>query len=55
MYACIPEIVGEFFEGMCAVGHRTCISSDPPHPSIREVTLVHIRPRCQSPVFDGFP
>jgi hypothetical protein len=32
MYACIPEIDGGFFEGVCALNNQTCISSDPPPP-----------------------
>ena len=50
MYACVVETGRGFFEGVCAACHCPRISSDPPHPSIRELTLVHIRPRCQSPV-----
>jgi len=33
MYACIREIGGGFFEGVCALSDQSCISSDPP-PSL---------------------
>jgi hypothetical protein len=32
MYACVPEIGGGFFEGVCALNDQNCISSDPPPP-----------------------
>jgi hypothetical protein len=31
MYACIPEIGGGFFEGVCALSNTTTIFHDPPH------------------------
>ena len=33
MYACIPEIGGGYFEGVCAPSHVTANSYDPPHPA----------------------
>ena len=30
MYACIPEIDGGFFEGVCAPNHHSLVSCDPP-------------------------
>jgi hypothetical protein len=32
MYACIPDIDGGFFEGVCTFSDQACISSDPPPP-----------------------
>src|SRR5215204_999740 len=32
MYACIPEIDGGFFEGVCTLSDQTCISTDLPPP-----------------------
>jgi hypothetical protein len=31
MYACIPEIGGGFFEGVCVPGIATAIIRDPPY------------------------
>jgi hypothetical protein len=36
MYACIPEIDGGFFEGVCAPCTATAYFRDPPHAVIRE-------------------
>jgi len=35
MYAYILETGRGFFEGVCALNERACISSDPPSPAIR--------------------
>jgi hypothetical protein len=32
MYACIPEIEGGFFEGVCTPSNATAIFRDPPPP-----------------------
>jgi hypothetical protein len=32
MYACIPEISGGFFEGVCAPSNATAHLRDPPSP-----------------------
>jgi hypothetical protein len=41
MYACISEIVGGFFEGVCPPSHATTHFRNPLHlSSIRELTLV---------------
>jgi hypothetical protein len=50
MCACVHKSGRGFFEGVCAPSTTTFHLYDLPHPSIREPTLVYIRPRCQSPV-----
>jgi hypothetical protein len=50
MYAYIPKIGSGFFEGVCTPSNATSHSCNPPYPSIRELTLIHIRPKCQSSV-----
>jgi hypothetical protein len=41
MYACIPEIGGRFFEGVCVPSNATAHSCDPP-PNAKEP-----EPHCQ--------
>ena len=36
MYACIPEIGGGFFSGVCERENRPLAFRDPPHPAVRE-------------------
>ena len=37
MYACVHETGGGFFGAVCTLSDQARISSDPPHPSIREL------------------
>ena len=44
MYACIPDIDGGFFEGVCGQGNRPLAFRDPPHlSSIRDLLTPVLR------------
>jgi hypothetical protein len=50
MYACPCEISSGFFAEVWRYEYRPFTFRAPPRPLIRKLTLVRIRPRCQSPV-----